>query len=220
MIPGKRVTEKTVYFVRHGQSLANVTPIFQAEDSPLSEEGKKQAGLIAGRVSKIAFDALISSPYPRTKETAEAISRATGKPIEYSDLFIERRKPTSVTGKPHSDEAARNRFGEWEESLYAPGVRVEDGENLDDIMARTDDAIAFLTRRTERTLVVVTHGFFLRAIAARVLLGDTLTPDNFKSFILNTMIDNTGISAIRYVRWEADPTWRLWIFNDHAHLAE
>ncbi|MDE2037935.1 MAG: histidine phosphatase family protein [Patescibacteria group bacterium] len=220
MIPGKRETRKVVYFVRHGQSVANVTPVFQSEDSPLSATGKKQAQLIAGRISQIDFDALISSPSMRTKETAEFISHKTGKPIVFSDLFVERIKPSSVSGKPHDDKEASKRFHDWETSLHVPNMRVEDGENFDDITARAAQALSFLYNRPEKRIVVVTHGFFLRALLAKVLNGDSLTSKNFRSFLLHSIMDNTGLSAIKYIESEKGSAWNLWIHNDHAHLAE
>lgn len=51
---------KTVYFVRHGQSVDNISPVFQGEDSDLSEDGIRQADFIAKRVSHLQFDKLIS----------------------------------------------------------------------------------------------------------------------------------------------------------------
>ena len=85
--------EKIIYFVRHGQSEDNAAPVFQSPNSPLSEKGEKQAKLIAERISKISFEALIVSPFERTKQTAEVISRETGAKAEYSDLFVENLKP-------------------------------------------------------------------------------------------------------------------------------
>ena len=85
-------TKKIVYFVRHGQSEENILPIYQSPDSPLSQAGREQAGSVAERIAKIDFDVLISSPLPRTKETAEAITKITNKIPEYSE------KPMKNTG--------------------------------------------------------------------------------------------------------------------------
>ena len=211
-------TEKIVYFVRHGQSEGNITPIFQTLDSPLSDKGKKQIESMAKRVAKLSFETLISSPLPRTKETAEAIARATDKIIEYSDLFVERIKPTGLAGKSYDDKEANKLWEKWEESLYTSGLRVVDGENFDDLILRADKALDFLKNRLEKELVVVTHGYFLRTIIARVLLGDSLTEKNFKVFQSRASMENTGLSVITYSkRWEG-MTWQLWIYNDHAHL--
>jgi broad specificity phosphatase PhoE len=213
--------EKVVYFVRHGQSEDNVAPVFQSPHSPLSEVGRKQAQRIAERVSHLAFDALLASPYQRAKETAEAIGTVTGKAPEFCELFTERVKPTSVDGKPYTDEAAHRVWRAWEQSLYTPGMRVEDGENYDDLVTRADKALALLTDRAEHSLVVVTHGYFLRTIVARVILGKALSGEIFQHFYTMASIENTGLTVLRYqTGFAAGPCWRLWIYNDHAHLAE
>lgn len=210
--------EKIVYFVRHGQSEANVSPIFQSLDSPLNETGKNQAQKIAERIAKLSFETLIASPLARTKETAEAITAKTGKQPEYSDLFVERIKPTSLYGKPYEDERADALWQDWEKSLYTPDLRVEDGENFDDLISRADKALEFLQTRPEKDLVVVTHGYFLRTMIARVVLGDTLTPESFRSFHSKVLTENTGLTVIRYEQTWEGVAWRLWIYNDHAHL--
>lgn len=213
--------EKIVYFVRHGQSNDNVAPVFQSPDSPLSEKGKRQAQSIAERVHKLHFEALIASPFERAKQTAEAISKKTGKEVEYSKLFVERIKPTYIHGKAYTDEKASALWREWEKSLYTPKMRAEDGENYDDLVTRTDEALAFLKRRKEKSLVVVTHGYFLRAIVARVLLGNVLSSETFRNIQRTAAMENTGLTVLEYRgRFEEEPTWRLWIYNDHAHLAE
>jgi broad specificity phosphatase PhoE len=211
--------EKIVYFVRHGQSEGNTTPVFQSHNSPLSEKGKKQAELIAERVSKLSFETLIASPFERTKETAEAIARATGKKAEYSNLFIESLKPTYVDGKSYGDERASTLWREWKKSLHMPDLRIEDGENFDDLVARADKALAFLKERDEKSIVVVTHAYFLRTIVARVLLGNLLSGEAFERFQKIAKMENTGLTVLKYQGgFEEEPTWRFWIYNDHAHL--
>jgi len=211
--------EKIVYFVRHGQSEDNVAPVFQSPNSPLNEKGRRQAERIAERVSKLHFGALIASPFERAKQTAEAISRVTGRNAEYSDLFVERVKPTYINGKPYTDERANKLWREWQKSLYTPGARAEDGENFDDLLTRADEALAFLNDRAEQSLVVVTHGYFLRTIVARVLLGSTVSGEAFRDFQKSTAMENTGLTVLRYHGgFEEESSWRLWIYNDHAHL--
>lgn len=79
--------KKTVYFVRHGQSVDNASPVFQSVDSPLSKKGIAQANSIAERLSVIEFEALIASPVQRAKETAEYISEKTDKK-SYSPICL------------------------------------------------------------------------------------------------------------------------------------
>jgi len=71
--------EKTVFLIRHGQSTGNISPTYQSIESKLSDEGQKQAELIANRVSNLDIDGFISSPILRARQTAEIISKKTGK---------------------------------------------------------------------------------------------------------------------------------------------
>lgn len=214
------VIEKTIYFVRHGESEDNTRPVFQAKESPLSERGREQAEKVAERALKLDFEALISSEYPRAKETAEVISKFTNKVPEYTKLFTERIKPSSINGKPHSDEAAKEISKKWQKSIYERGLKVEDGENYEEIVGRADAALDFLKNHPAENILVVTHGFFLRVLMARVILGDTLTGENLKHFQTVTAMKNTGLSVIQLSKWneEMDATWRFWIYNDHSHL--
>ncbi len=214
----ERADEKVVYFVRHGQSEGNVTPVFQPLESPLNETGKVQARKIAERVARLNFDALISSPLRRTEQTAAVIEAATGKKVEYSDLFAERFKPSSLAGKSFGDPEADKVWKQWEISLYTSGLRVDDGENFDDLVRRADTALDYLGYRPENSIVVVTHGYFLRVIFARVLLGDALTGEVFKNFQAHIEMENTGLSVLRYGKRYGGSAWRLWIYNDHTHL--
>ncbi|MBM3222297.1 MAG: histidine phosphatase family protein [Candidatus Tectomicrobia bacterium] len=212
---------KVVYFVRHGQSEDNVAPVFQAPDSPLSVIGRVQAARIAERVSHLTFDALLASPYRRAQETAAIIGHITGKAPEGCALFIERVKPSSINGKPFTDPQAEQVGRVWTQSLSTPGMRVEDGENYDDLLRRADAALAFLRDRAESSIVVVTHGYFLRTLVARVLLGNALSGEAFQHFHTVAAMENTGLTVLRYqAGFAEEPCWRLWIYNDHAHLAD
>lgn len=212
--------EKIVYFVRHGQSEGNVAPVFQSLDSPLNDLGKKQAERIAQRISKLSFQAMIVSPLMRTKQTAEAITELTGVGPEFSDLFVERIKPSRIVGKPYGHDESEKICRAWERSLYTSGMRVEDGENYDDLVVRATQALEFLKNRPEKSLVVVTHGYFMRVLVACVLLGDALSAEAFKNFQSHIKMENTGLTVIDYEEGWEGKMWRLWIYNDHAHLAD
>ena len=220
-VKSNKTTEKIVYFVRHGQSVDNVAPVFQSLDSPLSEVGIKQAEFIAKRVSNIPFEKLISSPLMRTRQTAEAISKATNMPIVFSNLFVEKIRPSSINGKPYKDPEAEIKSRAWENSLVSEGVKIEDGENYSEIIKRANDALNYLYEQPEKTMVVVTHSYFLRVLEAKVLLGNTLSPESFNDFTRVISTENTGITVFKFEgAFEQYPCWRLWIHNDHAHLAE
>jgi broad specificity phosphatase PhoE len=207
--------EKAVYFVRHGQSVANASAVFQPPHSPLTEEGWKQARRVARRIAQLSCAALIASPFQRSKETAETIASETGLAPEYSELFVERLKPSSINGKPVADEEAHATWRRWEESLYTRSTRVEDGENFEDLIARADLALSFLGERRETSLAVVTHGFFLRTLVARAVFADMLSETVFRRFQSVAPMENTALTVLRR---REEGGWRLAVYNDHAHL--
>lgn len=214
--------EKIVYFVRHGQSVGNTQPIFTSNDSPLSRQGEKQAKLIAERVKSLEFDQLIVSPYVRTKQTAEVITSITGKQPEFSELFVECKKPSKVVGKPFTDPASNKLWQSWQESLFGRiKQKVEDGETYREIIDRTDKALDFLKNYPANKLVVVTHGFFLRSLILRIISDKLLTPELFSQMQTLSIMQNTALTVVKYESiFDQPPGWKLWIYNDHAHLAE
>lgn len=213
--------QKIIYFVRHGQSEDNVAPVFQSPNSPLNKLGTKQAKIIANRISNLQFEIIISSPFTRAKQTAEIIAKTTKKELEYSELFVERIKPSYVHGKPYTNKKASQLWRDCENSLYKKNIKISNGENFTNIIQRADDALNFLKNRQEKSIVVVTHGYFLRTIIARVLLNNFLSPASFKNIQKSMSMENTGLTVLQYRdNFEEKMAWRLWIYNDHAHLAE
>src|SRR5258705_1596824 len=78
----------TLYFARHGETVANVEHRFQGRnDTPLTELGRRQArmlaDILAGCVALRAHPRFVSSPLPRTRTTMEIILDALGLPREY-----------------------------------------------------------------------------------------------------------------------------------------
>jgi len=209
---------KTVYFVRHGQSEGNATPVFQALDSPLSKKGKEQAEYMAERASRLSFETIVASPLTRAKETAEIIAEKTKKKVEFSDLFVERIKPTKLMGRAYGDPEAEGLYTDWRTSLFTTGKRVQDGENYDDIVARAKKALEYIEQRPERELLVVAHGIFLRTILAYVLLGDAITDRGFEHFQEHIEMENTGLTILKYGESRQGLSWKLWVWGDHAHL--
>lgn len=157
---------------------------------------------------------------PRAKQTAIKISEATGYAIEYSDLFVERMKPKSLSGKPHSDKAAADLWKDWEVSFYKKDEGIEGAENYSRIIERANKALDFLLSKDEDNIVVVTHGYFLRVLVSKVLLADNINPILFDS-LMKADMENTGLTVLKYTEgFDSGFRWRLWIHNDHAHLAE
>ena len=85
--------ERKIYFVRHGESVANVRQTFagQRENSPLTERGREQARAAAkGLISRgVKIGKIISSPLLRAKETMEIIVEEAG--LHEVEVIIDER---------------------------------------------------------------------------------------------------------------------------------
>ena len=86
-----------VFITRHGQRDKGKAPDY---DPPLTEDGRKQAHLVAGELAKRKFKGVIyASPYRRTLETAAIIAAKTGSRLYLAPLAQEyARRP----GKPRT----------------------------------------------------------------------------------------------------------------------
>ena len=210
---------KTIYLVRHGEAENNVrtSPYFLAHPG-LTDDGHKQAEIIAKRASHLPVEALIASTMTRAQETAEHISTRIGLPIESSDLFVERRCPTTLFDRLWDDPETQKILKEWEQTSVVDDVRVLDGENFADLRSRAQKALKYLEQRPESNLLVVTHGVFLRVLAAYMLFGESLIAGKSESFLWGMRTQITGVTVLKYDPKETRHPWHLLVWNDHAHL--
>lgn len=76
-----------IYLVRHGEQ---IDAEFGLPDGPLSPRGKRQAELIAERLSGVPFDHAYTSPVERAVETAQAMTtRMPSLTVEPSALLMD-----------------------------------------------------------------------------------------------------------------------------------
>lgn len=212
---------KHIYFVRHGESDANKAGIRQGPDSTLSEEGQVQAERAGQRFKAFGIDHIVASPYTRTTQTAAIIHTHLHVPVEYSDLFRERKNPSEILGRtsddPHAIEITKQLF----ENYHIPGKRYSDEENFEDLKERADAAVRFLEEHQAQNILVVSHGLFMRIFFARALFGEGLTSREFVKTAYSLSSHNTGIAHFEYdperVGWD-NKGWLLKRWNDHAHL--
>jgi broad specificity phosphatase PhoE len=90
---------KTIYFLRHGQTMLNKGFQHQGPEAMLSDKGRFQAQQASQRLADESFDIILTSPLIRAKQTADVVSLATGKPVEACAVFEELRRPRELFGK-------------------------------------------------------------------------------------------------------------------------
>jgi len=201
--------------VRHGESVGNAERRLQGRaDYPLSERGVEQSRRLARRLSSAPLRAIYSSPLARARQTADALSEATG--LEVVDLpdvqeydFGELSGVTLDEYRLLVNPAQRYIQGEF------PPIAGEEGR--DHFRERVCEALWGLAdgHRGE-TVAVVCHGgpivaFVLEVLGLPYRRPIPLTVQNCSVTIIDVRDDNAGPMDPR-------PRAVLAAFNDTCHL--
>ncbi|MBM3261291.1 histidine phosphatase family protein [Candidatus Kaiserbacteria bacterium] len=210
---------KKIYLIRHGESEGNADNRWQSTEGGLTEHGREQSHALGARLAGIPFTAFVSSPMQRARETAAIIAEHTSwdTEIEYSDLFVERRKPSIQIGMERSDPSSLEIDKLVAAHFTQAGWRHSDEENYEDMTARARKALLLLTEHPRDEIVVVMHGYFMRVMLAVAICGESLTPQLCEHFLSSLRTANAGISLLIYDETVSRPWW-LWTWNDHAHV--
>lgn len=182
----------TVFFIRHGQTEWNKALRYQGHsDIALTDEGLRQAELVAARLAHEPFSAIYSSDLSRARITAEMVAQKHGLSVETMPDFREVK------------------FGKWEGLYYnqihdgwpaemdkfflQPGqVMIPDGETFHEVKTRTDRALAKIKARHDgQCVAVVTHGGAIRTMLCSAL-GISL------DLLWCFRQDNTAVNIVEY----------------------
>jgi probable phosphoglycerate mutase len=197
-----------LYLIRHGES--DIPPDTFQDDYPLSDLGLRQAEAMAQRFRGVRVDHLITTPYHRTRQTAEAIARAAGvAAIEEPGLGA--FKAGGFHSVPVSQ--ARDTYPDWFEQTYPlQSYELAGGESAAAFFERVTEA--FIEKVWERfsesrdlNVVVVCHEETINALLHH-FLGLPFT--GFQTFKL----DHTSVTRVNSRLHRP----RINAVNDTAHL--
>lgn len=204
-----------VYFVRHAESKLNALHIHQVPSVGLSELGLQQAERVARRCAALPIDVIVSSTYERAKQTAEYVSKALDKPIDFSPLLAEVRNPSALDGRHHDDPDVMSIKRLIRENFHRPGWRYADEETFFETKERAQRCLQHVIDLGLEHVLLVTHGGFMTMMVAVMLYGADLQPHDYLRLRLFVGARNTGITVCDYA---AEEGWKLITWNDHAHL--
>ncbi len=152
-----------LYFVRHGESEANVLHEVSNRGfkHPLTEKGRQQALALAQNLRGIPVARLFTSPLMRAVQTAEILAETCGVPLEITDAL--REYDCGVLEGRSDDECWRMHSAQRESWLndHRWEQRHEGGESFFDIRDRFVPFIEGLMqeyRATQANLILVGHG--------------------------------------------------------------
>ncbi|MCX6786950.1 MAG: histidine phosphatase family protein [Candidatus Kaiserbacteria bacterium] len=198
------------YFVRHGETLANIKHIRQGEEGGLSENGQHQAEQVGKDLAQLSIARIISSPYPRAKETATIINTYIHAPIHYSTLLRERRNPSEIIGQDRDKPEVARIIDQIDLSYHNDDYRFSDEENFIDLKKRAKKCLAFLSRQSASETCVITHHVFLKMLLSYMLHRERLHAADFAKLSFFNTSDNAGISICEFHPWKMFSSTRGW----------
>lgn len=145
--------------IRHGETAWNLEARIQGHtDIPLNEHGRWQAERLALALSDEGLDALYTSDLQRARDTAQAVARATGLPLQL-DQGLRERNFGRLEGMTQNEVALQwpEEGRRWRERdpTYGP----EEGETLQSFYQRCIDTAERLARlHPGQTVALVAHG--------------------------------------------------------------
>ena len=194
----KKIKEKKITFIRHGQTDSNTSGIWQGHiDNPLNETGKNTAQKL--RKTFDDYDVYLSSTYQRALETLSIV--IDNKDILTSEDLIEinlgnwEGLTTSEILEQYHDDFINALFLDYKykygingESTYEAGIRVE---NL-------------LKKYPKKNILMASHGGTIKAAVTNLLKA----PEN-KAASSFTIPNNLGVCCL--VKKENE--YFLWSYN-------
>lgn len=181
---------KTIYFFRHGQTNYNVSKHQETLDAckkffaqyvgdratmtredyakvPLNDTGKQQAMLLAQYLQDKHLEVVVSSPYQRTLETAQAVVELAKVPLLLDERLVEVHKgeaqnlfPCEMEQKYNAETLSQWRSTDPKDADFA----FPQGESKNQVIQRLTTAVINVVTAPEdyHTIGISTHASILR----------------------------------------------------------
>lgn len=186
--------KKTFYFIRHGQTDLNLKGIVQGRgvNSPLNENGIKQADAFFDAYSHIPFDKVYTSTLLRTHMTVDKFINQLGLPTEQLEGLDE--ISWGVYEGQEQDETIMKGFDQvvssWRNNNL--DLSIENGESPNQLVKRQKEAIAYMLAQPDEDVVLVCmHGRALRVLLCHLTDVPVCQMDDFPH-------TNTALYVLEY----------------------
>ena len=147
-----------LFVARHGETEWNaLNKVCGRMDLPLTENGLRQAQLLADRTEKLKIDLIISSPMLRARQTAMPAAQRLGLPVLTDERLIEQNYGI-YEGVDRKDPGF---LGNKRQFAY----RYPGGESMMDVAYRVYSLIEELkVKHSDKNVLLVCHGGVCRLI--------------------------------------------------------
>lgn len=173
--------KKTFYFIRHGQTDLNLKGIVQGRgvDSPLNENGFRQAQAFFDTYKEISFDKVYTSTLLRTKQTISSFVES-GIPTE--ELVGLDEISWGIYEGKEQDEHILSGFEQvvssWRNNDL--DLAIEEGESPNELVKRQKEAIDYMLAQPDEQLILVCmHGRALRIMLCHLTDVPVCQMDDF-----------------------------------------
>ena len=190
----------TFYYVRHGETIFNVTGKAQgACDSPLTEKGIAQAKETSQRLKEICFDRAFCSSSERASDTAELILKDRNIPLI-------RMKGLKEMSFGYLEASGLNDGNEMAECWKKKDFTAYGGENKEQLIRRIQDTFESIRMSCldhEKVLIVSHRGYFFYMLEA-LFNKDLEQLEKEDPNLLEHLIPNASVAVFQY-----DKGWQL-----------
>jgi len=180
---------KTLYFVRHGESVYNKANIIQGDVDPsLTKFGKDQAKELGVLLKEYEIKCMAVSPLLRAKQTAENINSVLNLPVSYyedlREMYFGHWQGEMKT--EHWDSMRRN--------FYEHGQPPPGGESKNELIRRGEKCVLQLCNDLdEHPVLIVSHGMLIRMV-----IGAWFT-NNSEKEVRALHMPNLGVHKVEVV---------------------
>ncbi len=155
---------------RHGETDWNKSGILQGWlDVPLNELGRKQASVLAAKLTHAKFDTVWSSPLARARETAEIVAAALQLQPPTCHVGLKEKHFGAIQGIPKSELAELDPALLEQILRRNPAAEFVGGEGLDEFVDRVLDAFDDIgVHHPGQRVLVVTHGWVMDVVTRHI----------------------------------------------------
>lgn len=200
----------TLYIIRHGETEFNRLQIVQGSgvDSDLNETGREQARAFFETYQDIDFQLVVTSELRRTHQTVHHFLEKNIPWAKTADINeISWGAHEGLANTPERSALYAEMINNWKQGNL--DASLPEGETAAQLRARVEKFVDWLHTRTEKNILVATHGRTLRCLIT-ALKG--LGPADMEG----TLHSNTGLYVVHYRNGQ-------FVFereNDTSHLAQ